>query len=296
METLSASSNYPDLGCQAEPVPAGTTPLRAILIGDPGDEFLLYVRRIMNAHGVASEIYSVPDYAELVSVAVTNGRAEVTPDIPLLFRPDLTIPDGCDFDAAFLRGEQFAVCWSAAVLSKSRVLNRPSVGGAAIPPSGLIALDALRAAAHDIQGACIPPERLSRCAGLLAGAADRQDLSTWAPYLGTITPPDGRPIRERLKRHPVEAYVEFVVAVDQAWSVRTSGSAITDDLIALGSEASKNVARCLNLDIASVTIRPAGDPSRVEICRVSGYPNLIGVDHACRRGISERVAAELEGR
>jgi len=277
------------------------TALRAILVGSPRDEFLVDVRRIMSAHGATCEICPVPVYAELVSVSIVNGKAEVVPDVPLVWRPELGVAEDYDFDAAFLRGEQFAVCWSAAALSTSRVLNRPSFARPAIPPSGLAALDALRLsafatsqAARSMSAACIPPERLSRSAGLLAAPVDRQDLGTWALLDGSADTADGRPIRERAKRRLAEVCVEFIVAIDRAWRVRTSGGPVPPGLISLGAMTSQDVARCLDLDIASVTIRPADDTSRVDICRVGGYPSVIGVDHFTRRRIAERVATELE--
>jgi hypothetical protein len=100
-----------------------------LVVAAPEDELATRFAHDCNAVGIHASFLNLEEAATCLSVHVGTNGALVTPSMPMFYRAQ-TIPEArSNFDEEFLHWETLAAVWSAAALSDSKVVNRPSVWG-----------------------------------------------------------------------------------------------------------------------------------------------------------------------
>ncbi|GLW08067.1 hypothetical protein Misp01_31970 [Microtetraspora sp. NBRC 13810] len=258
-------SSEPGVSAPGPVAEAGAADL--LIVADPADEVAAEVAGYVGEHGRTALVVDVFDAAQLFTVSVRDGVAEVEPDRPLLLRLPSPPSPRISFDAEFQYNECLAQLWAAAALMTSPVVNRPSAYPAGGRTSPSAALTELRA--DEEQGGV----EVFTSKYPVPGTPEGERL--WVEDLGTLRtspwperPAGAGPYRARWSDAD-PAFEMVVVLSGRAWRCTTA------DLGHLGlEERSVAVAAALDLDLAAIVWRVTEDAGRARLVNVEPFPGL----------------------
>jgi hypothetical protein len=242
--------------------------MNLIVVGQPTDDLAVEVVRLAGVRGYAAALLDAYEAAHLFSIYVEAGRAVVEPDIPLLLRLPSSPVVRTSFDAEFQSGECLATIWTAAVLCRAPVINRPSGSGFVGLLSFSNALTEMRAGTDSGAFEVFARE-------MLPPPSDRQDqqwvVQDTGTYRTAIWPaaPEGYgPYRHRYTDAD-PAYEVVVVLGNRAWRCTTISP---KDLLL--EEKSITLMGRLHLTFGAIVWSISRDLTAARLVRIDPYPSM----------------------
>lgn len=230
-----------------------------LIVSRPEDDVARRLAAALSARGRSFTQVDGPTAARLFTIQSTASGEEVAPDVPMFVRPAPWWSGGAEItpDARFLGSECFATFWAAATLSRSPVINRPTLDGSVyrLTAGTLAAYSVGRGEIH-----ASGPEQI-----------EEKDGAFWAETadfrVGVLAAlPADAPVRAR--RVDVGAGYEIVTVVGgEAFPATTDPRSVAHDL----GTRSIALARQFHVHFASVTWSVTDDTA--EAVRLNANPD-----------------------
>jgi hypothetical protein len=242
-----------------------------LIVGEPTDTLAQEIVSYLTKIGKEAVILDAMSAAQLFTIEIANGKATVTPDLPIILR--MTAPELIreDLDETFQYGEALSTLYAVATICNSPVLNRPN-------PRNLWGEVALSSVLTQVRANLTPDTQeifTLHPPNLTAENPQQQwylqDLGTYQTTLASKLPSKGGPFRARLSwANP--GYEIVVVLANRAW--RTTQVPL--DGLELERQ-SISLLRNLDLNFGVVIWSIDSDLTQASIARIEPFPTFAQV-------------------
>lgn len=238
-----------------------------LIVCGPQDRVSHELNESAKRRGFVTAMLGLEESARLFTITTHAGRAEVTPSVPIFFRPLAAAAAPADFDQGFLTSECFSTLWAAAALTSAHVVNRPSyhgVGGRVSLSSSVTDLRVGRSA----QRTEVFSSELPAPPGSSSLQWFTQSAQTYATAAWPSPPSPSGPYRARWLE-PQPAYEVVVVLRTRAWRCTLVGL----EHLELEAQSIELIER-LELSFGTVIWSVAPDLSAAHVARVDPFPSM----------------------
>lgn len=239
-----------------------------LIVGSNDDSFCEEVSELVKYKGYTSVILDIYDAAKLFSIAIADGKSDVTPNIPVILRIPSQAPIRTSFDDSFMYGECLATLWAATTLSKSIVINRPTATSLWGKISYSSSLTKLKAGDNNSNVEIFSSQVSSSPQLLMNKQWYLQDLITYNTAAYPQIPEGVGPFRASWVDSNLE-YEIIVVLEDKAWRC----SNVKLEYLRL-EEKSISLLRNLDLVFGTVTWSIDSNLENATIAQINPYPSL----------------------
>lgn len=244
-----------------------------MVVAEKGDEVAqALAEEVCRSWAVRPLIYSLPQASRMFSISVSgDGSYSVEPDLPLFLRAPQQRRWRRSFRGRVHLAEHAGVLWTAASLTSSPCINRPTSRGFTLASTSAAITElrsglAAEATAPELFSSALPDEDIYDPQGVPLSQWCSQDMATGDVARAPHNPRGCGPYRTR-QREPGTCYETVVVVGNEAW--RTS----TIDLGNLGLESrSGEAATKLGVTFAAIVWAVDREYAAAVPARIDLYP------------------------